>query len=78
MKLKSVSVISRYEVFFHFMLVEHGADRERDLGGAARWIALAHHGGLDAGKISLGGGKEVFALAGTLRRRDRDCDRPAA
>ena len=48
------------------MFVDHLADRKRDLGGAAQRIALACHGGLDAGEVTLSGGKEFFALAGTL------------
>ena len=58
--------MSSSKCFAHLVLVDHRADRECDLGGAAQWIALARHGGLDAGEISLGGGEEVFALAGTL------------
>ena len=50
----------------HLVLVEHRADRERDLGGAAQRIALAGDGGLNAGEIALGGGEQVFALAGAL------------
>ena len=50
----------------HLVLVDHRADRERDLGGAAQRIALAGDGGLDAGEIALGGGEQVFPLAGAL------------
>ena len=38
------------------MPVDHLADRECDLGGAAQRITPAGDGDLDAGKISLGGG----------------------
>ena len=58
--------MSRCEVLGHLMLVDHLADRERDLGGATQRIALARHGCLDAGKITLGGGEQVLALAGAL------------
>jgi hypothetical protein len=51
------------------MPVDHRTDRERDLGGAAQRIAPAGDGGLDAGKITLGGGKQVVALARALAAR---------
>ena len=54
------------EVLGHFIPVDHRTDRQRDLGGATQRIALAGDGGLDAGEIALGGGQQVFALAGAL------------
>ena len=54
------------EVLGHLMLVDHLADRECDLGGAAQRIALSDDGRLDAGKVTLSGGEQVFALAGAL------------
>ena len=54
------------EVLGHFIPVDHRTDPERDLGGATQRIAPAGDGGLDAGEIALGGGQQVFALAGAL------------
>ena len=54
------------EMLGHLVLVEHRADRERDLGRAAQRIALAGDRGLDAGEVALGGGEQVLALAGAL------------
>ena len=54
------------EVLGHLVLVEHGADREADFGFAAQRLALAGHGGGDAGEVALGGGEQILALAGAL------------
>jgi hypothetical protein len=58
----------------HLVLVDHRADRKRDLGGAAQRIALAGDGRLDTGEGALGGEIGVAAddqtLAGEVRRGD--------
>jgi hypothetical protein len=54
-------------MFFHFVGVEHRADRERDLGGATQRIALALDRGFDAREILLSGAQQLFALAAALR-----------
>jgi hypothetical protein len=41
-------------------------DREPNLRGAAQRTTFAGDGGLDAGEVALGGGQQVFALAGAL------------
>jgi hypothetical protein len=53
-------------VLGHLVLVEHGADLEADFGFAAQRLALAGHGGGDAGGVALGGGEQILALAGAL------------
>jgi hypothetical protein len=53
-------------VLGHLVLVEHGADLEADFGFAAQRLALASHGGGDAGKVALGGGEQILALADAL------------
>ena len=50
-------------MLFHFVGVEHRADRERDLCGATQRIPLALDRGLDAGKVLLGRRQQLFALA---------------
>ena len=50
----------------HLVLIEHGADRERDLGLPRERLPLASDGGLDAGEVALGGGQQILALAGAL------------
>ena len=65
-KLKARIGDVEIEMLGHLVPVDHRADRERDLGGAAQRIALAGDGRLDAGEIALGGGEQVFALAGAL------------
>src|ERR1700677_3637034 len=54
------------EMLSHFMRIDHRADGKRDRGSAAQRIALAVDRGLDAGEISLGGGQQVFTLAGAF------------
>ena len=56
------------EMLGHLVLVEHGADLERDRCGATQRIARARDGGLDAGKLALGGLEEFAALAAALGR----------
>jgi hypothetical protein len=54
------------EVLGHIVLVDHFADRKGDLCGSAQRIAPAGDGGMDAGKIALGGCQQIFTLAGAL------------
>ncbi len=65
-KPKLWSVMVKIEVLAHLVLLDHGADRERDFGGAAQRIALARDGGLDAGEVAFGGRQQFLALAGAL------------
>jgi hypothetical protein len=53
-------------MLFHFVGVEHRADRERDFGGAAQRIAPAADPGLDRGEILLRRGQQLLALAAAL------------
>ena len=50
----------------HLMPMYDGADRKRDLCRTAQRSAFAHHGRLDAGKITFGGGEEFFAFTAAL------------
>ena len=54
------------EVLGHLVLVEDGADRHADLRLAAERRALAGDGRCDTGKLALGGGQQILALAGAL------------
>jgi len=49
------------------MRFDHGANDQRDRGGAAQRVALARDGGLDACQITFGGRQQILALAGSLR-----------
>jgi hypothetical protein len=48
------------------VLVEHRADLEADFGFAAQRLALAANSSGNAGKVALGGGEQILALAGAL------------
>jgi hypothetical protein len=59
------------EVLGHLVLVEDGADREADLGGAPQRRALAGDRGRDAGKLALGRLEQLLALAAALGGKRR-------
>jgi len=58
------------EVLGHLVLADHGADLQRDLGGASQRSALALDGRLDAAQIALGRLQKfqtlAFALGGEI------------
>ena len=53
-------------MFFHFVSVEHLADRKRDRGGAVQRIALALDRGFDPAEVLLSRGQQVFTLTAAL------------
>jgi hypothetical protein len=54
------------EMLPHFIRVQHLANLERDLGGAAQRIPLAPDRGFDAREVLLGRRQQFVALAGAF------------
>jgi hypothetical protein len=58
-------------VLGHFVTVDHGADRERDLVPAAQRLFGAPHAGLNGDQLFLGGVEQLASLAGALIGQQR-------
>ena len=57
------------EVLGHFSAVQHGADRDADLGGTAKARALAPDLHLDASQLTFGRSQQIFTFARAFHRK---------
>src|SRR5271166_6880235 len=70
-EVEAVVLDRRLEGLGHLVLVERGADLQRDCGLAAQRIAGAANGLADWGEVAFGGFQQVLALPGPQARQFR-------